>query len=59
MQKCVAKIAWRDMTDAGINHTFFSDWDYCKNFVLPLNKELDLHKINKKNNIKNIKNGLF
>jgi len=59
MQNWVARIAWKDMTDDDVNHTFFTDWDYCRDYVIPLNKELDLHKINKENNIKNIKNGLF
>ena len=50
----VARIAWKDMTDDGVNHTFFSDWSYCKEHVLPLNKKLGLHKINKQDIIKNI-----
>ena len=54
MQNWVARIAWKDMSDAGVNHTFFSDWDYCKNHILPLNRKLGLHKINKEDNIKNI-----
>jgi len=54
MQNWVARIAWKDMSDAGINHTLFCDWQYCKEFVLPLNKKLGLHKINKEDNIKNI-----
>jgi hypothetical protein len=54
MQNWVARIAWKDMSDADVNHTFFTDWDYCKDYVLPLNRKLGLHKINKEDNIKNI-----